>query len=146
MVVVGATVYFPEASKIWEVETEDAGIRSPGHIRGVTAADPVRREWWPSSLDLSGKTTTGPSRKDGPSQKQAPEFLCPFLRTGSLPASYELLRAQTCISKGPLLGPHHTHLSSVSKLCRSPPLWVAELPRCPAVPCQRLEGPCRSPG
>ena len=37
------TVYFLEASKMWKVETEDAGNRTPGSIRGVTAADPVRK-------------------------------------------------------------------------------------------------------
>lgn len=58
-----------------------------------------------SSLDLAGKTTAGRSGKDGQARKQAPGFLCPLPRTGSLPASYELLRAQTCISRGPCLVP-----------------------------------------
>lgn len=65
----------------------------------------MEEKWWPSSLDLAGKTTAGRSGKDGPNQKQAPEFLCPFPRSGSLPASCEPLRAQTCISKGPCLSP-----------------------------------------
>lgn len=37
------TVYFLEASKMWKVETEDAGNRTPGSIRGVSVADPVRK-------------------------------------------------------------------------------------------------------